>query len=171
MRFLIVRDYKENRRKCTLTPLEGRADFRFVRLARPASGKPAPAVEIGPGILLEIDGPPLAPGDRALLAGGELVVVDSSWARVPIVLRRLESRDGVRLARRSLPYGFRTAYPRSSKVYRDPPRGLASVEAVFAAAAILGEPDPGLLAGYRWADDFLEQNRSVLEGIGSSPGR
>ena len=166
MRFLIVRDSKENRRKCTLTPLEGRPEIRFLRLPRPQPGAPAPPIEVGPGILLQLEAPPLSRDDRSLLHGGEVVVIDSTWARVPTVLGRLTMRPGAVIERRSLPAGLETAYPRSSKLYRDPPAGLASVEALFAAAAILGEPDETLLASYRWGEAFLERNRGFFRGSG-----
>ncbi len=157
MRFLVIQDHKENRRKCSLTPLEGRADVAFVRLESPAwvPGK----VEVGSGILLEIDAPPLAREDVSLLGeDDQLVLLDATWARLPKLSNRISVAGGARLEPRSLPPGIVTAYPRVSKVHRDPPAGLASVEALFAATVILGRPRPDLLAGYRWADEFLRRN-------------
>ena len=51
-----------------------------------------------------------------------------------------------------------TAYPRRSRLFADPAQGLASVEALYAALAILGRPRPELLEGYRWASEFLRAN-------------
>ena len=67
--------------------------------------------------------------------------------------------------------GFRTAYPRVSKMFQDPPEGLATVEALFLALHILGRPTEGLLDQYRWREEFLRANqimsnqaRSTREG-------
>jgi len=163
MHFLIVQDYKENRRKCTLTALESRTDFTFRRLEHPS--RSAEKVEVGPGILLEIDAPPLSRGDAQLVAAGSLVIVDSTWARVPKVLGRLRVTEGACLQRRRIPDGFLTAYPRMSKLHSDPPDGLASVEAIFAATAILGEPLPDLLGHYHWAREFLWRNQEILRKL------
>ena len=62
--------------------------------------------------------------------------------------------------RRSLP-PLLTAYPRKSQVFEDPERGLASIEALYAAVRILYGPRPELLEGYRWGDEFLRMNPSL----------
>jgi pre-rRNA-processing protein TSR3 len=54
--------------------------------------------------------------------------------------------------------GWRTAYPRTSKLGTDPDNGLASVEALYLAYHILGRPTEGLLDHYLWAEAFLEAN-------------
>jgi pre-rRNA-processing protein TSR3 len=61
------------------------------------------------------------------------------------------------MVRRRLP-PLATAYPRKSRQFEDPASGLASVEALYAALAILGEARPDLLAQYRWAQGFLDAN-------------
>jgi pre-rRNA-processing protein TSR3 len=50
-----------------------------------------------------------------------------------------------------------TAYPRTSKCFDDPAQGLASIEALYLARALLGDKDPSLLDGYYWRDDFLRR--------------
>jgi pre-rRNA-processing protein TSR3 len=155
LRFLIVVDPRENRKKCTLTPLEGAPGVTFLR---PRPG----AVEVPPGILLHLEGPVLSSADRELLAEGLLILPDASWARLPKLLARMAPRSGARLERRSLPHDLATAYPRVSKLRQDPARGLASVEALFAATAILGEPREDLLDAYRWKDEFLARNSRLF---------
>src|SRR5262245_34831617 len=118
---LVVVDHKENRKKCSLTPIEGLPGVEFVRLSA-RSGQQRP-FELPAGILLAVDAPPLVPGDRQHLDGGALIIIDATWARLPIVLRRLAPRPGARIERRSLPATARTAYPRTSKVHRDPEGG------------------------------------------------
>lgn len=164
MRLLIVQDFKENRRKCTLTPLEGSSGIEFLRLGHPA--RSPDGVELPSGILLDIQGPSLSSRDRTLASGRTLILVDSTWARVPKVQARMRVAPGCKLHLRSLPSCFRTAYPRTSKLFEDPPAGLASVEAAFAATVLLGEPRFDLLADYRWAREFLERNSEAFEQLG-----
>jgi len=160
LRFLVLLDPKENRRKCSLTPLEGRGDVAFVRLRKPESNGLERPVEIAEssGILLELGAPVLRAEDRTLLGSGPVILLDATWARIPKLRARFAFPPGARLERRSLPPWVRTAYPRVSKVREDPPAGLASVEALYAASAILGKPVLDLLDAYRWRADFLALN-------------
>lgn len=157
MRILIVQDPKENPRKCSLTPLEGRPGVTFVR-PRSAAWDPG-KIRLGSGVLLALDAPLLEPADGELLRGaGALILPDATWARLPKLLRRIEALEGEHFERRRLPQHLQTAYPRVSKVHTDPAGGLASVEALFAATVLLGAPRPDLLEGYRWAEEFLRRN-------------
>jgi pre-rRNA-processing protein TSR3 len=151
LRFLILRDHRENRKKCTLTPLEGREGFTFVRLG------PEESFLLDSGLILDVEGAPLRAEDRELVREAPIVVVDGSWARAGKVLARLRMRSGALLERRSIP-GIVTAYPRRSKLFQDPPAGLASIEAIYAVSAILLEPRPDLLRDYHWAAEFLARN-------------
>ena len=166
LRFLVILDSKENRRKCTLTPLEGRDDLAFVRIRKPAVNEAPRAVEIAEdsGIVLELGAPILQEEDRAHLAAGPLILLDATWARIPKLRARVAFRPGSRLEPRSLPPWVRTAYPRVSKLREDPPAGLASVEALYAASAILGEPLLDLLDAYRWRAEFLDRNPRLPGG-------
>lgn len=151
---VLLRLDKESPRKCSLTPYRerGPAGVRWIdhRLGR--------EVEVGEVTLLHPDGEPLGPGD----ATRPLLLVDSSWRDLPRVLRDVRGT----LHRRSLPPGLRTAYPRRSKTFRDPSRGLASIEALHAALALLGHRDDSLLEGYHWAEDWLRLNAALLAGPG-----
>ena len=60
--------------------------------------------------------------------------------------------------------GWKTAYPRVSKLGTDPDNGLASIEALYLAYHILGRPTEGLLDHYRWAAEFLAANGLSNEG-------
>jgi hypothetical protein len=62
------------------------------------------------------------------------------------------------LPRASLPAGARTAFLNVSKQGRDPSGGLATVEAIFLATAMLGARDESWLAHYAHRERFLEQN-------------
>jgi pre-rRNA-processing protein TSR3 len=144
---LILRDPRESVKKCSLTPVRGLPRIRFATYDRDRR------LEAGGRILLHPEGELLTAADR----GRDLLLVDCAWRRVDQLLGTV---DGELTPRRLPP--LETAYPRSSKVFEDPDRGLASVEALFAALLILGDERPELLEGYRWADEFLERNRSQL---------
>lgn len=143
---LIYRDPRESAAKCSLTPLRGKPAITFVphRIDR--------RVDVGRRLLLHPDGELLSSAD----AGLPLLVVDCSWRRLPQLLAAL---DGELIPRRLPP--LVTAYPRVSRQFADPQAGLASVEALYAALAILGEPRAELLEGYRWAEPFLAANPSL----------
>jgi pre-rRNA-processing protein TSR3 len=140
---LIVRDPRESTRKCSLTPLRGMSGITFVPF------HPERRVAVGRRVLLHPDGDELSKADRGL----SLLLIDCAWRRVPQVLATIDGD----LVHRRLP-ALRTAYPRTSKLFEDPSAGLASVEALYAALHLLGEPRPELLERYRWAGPFLALN-------------
>jgi pre-rRNA-processing protein TSR3 len=139
---VIVRHARENPRKCSVLPLRGRADLVFLNY--PLKERPPLA-----GYLrLAADGPALTAAD----AGQGILLLDGSWRWAAAM-----TRDFADVEPRSL-HGYRTAYPRVSKLGTDPDNGLASVEALFVAYQILGRPTAGLLDNYRWAAEFLNVN-------------
>ncbi len=144
---LILRDPRESIRKCSLTPLRGVSGFRFLEYH--ASRR----VEAAGRILLHPDGELIGPED----AGAPLLLVDCSWRRLPSLLRTIDGEP----RRRPLP-PLVTAYPRKSRDDVDPSAGLASIEALYAALALLGQRREELLDGYRWREPFLEANAALL---------
>ncbi len=152
MDVLILRDPRESERKCSLTPLRGVEGIRFVNHV------PGRTLAAEGRIQLTPEAPELTLAD----AGRGLLLVDSNWRRAP---RLREALVGDFLPR-SLP-PLKTAYPRMSQVFVDPEQGLASVEALYAALALLGEPRPDLLEEYRWGAEFLAQNPG-LPGLDST---
>ncbi len=147
MHILILRDPRESAAKCSLTPIR---DLPGVELVGYDGER---RVNADGRIALDPEGELLTAAD----AGRDLFLIDSSWRRVEKLKRAV---DGVLLPRR-LPE-LVTAYPRKSKTFADPATGLASIEALFAATAILGQPRHELLDAYRWREEFLARNRSVL---------
>lgn len=164
VRVLVIQHHRENRKKCSLTPALGRSDMEvIVPQAGPAGYPPLPLPR---GILLQVGAPPLTDADRALLVGEperRLVLLDGNWSKIPSMLAHV--RGAVGLEPRSLPSGIQTAYPRRSKVFEDPEGGLASIEALHAALAILGQRDDSWLDGYHWKREFLDRNASWLSLI------
>jgi pre-rRNA-processing protein TSR3 len=143
---LILRDPRESAAKCSLTPLRGLSGIRFVEYDRERR------LAAGERVLLHPQGELLGPADR----GRDLLLIDCSWRRVPSLLRTV---DGELHLRRLPP--LTSAYPRKSKTFADPASGLASVEALYAAVLLLGEPRPELLSNYRWREAFLDANPAL----------
>jgi pre-rRNA-processing protein TSR3 len=139
---VIVRHPRENPRKCSVLPLRGRPGLVF--LTYPVRERP----DLTGYVRLAAEGPELSLTDAA--AG--VLLLDGSWRRAGAMIRDFED-----VPPRSL-HGWRTAYPRVSKLGTDPDNGLASVEALFIAHHILGRKTDGLLDHYRWAAEFLEIN-------------
>jgi pre-rRNA-processing protein TSR3 len=139
---IIVRNPRENPKKCSVLPLRGRAGLVF--LSYPVTRPP----ELHNYVRLAAEGKELsaADTDRGLL------LLDASWRWAEAM-----NQDFLEVPSRSL-HGYRTAYPRKSKRGTDPEHGLASIEALFLAYHILGRPTTGLLDQYRWADEFLRLN-------------
>jgi pre-rRNA-processing protein TSR3 len=148
LRIIAVFHPRERLQKCTLHPLLPRPDV--VACTFPDMED----LDLRGAVTLAPDGPPLGRGEGA----EALVLVDGTWRYARRIARSLG------LPRRSLP-GFVTAYPRTSKLFRDPAGGLASAEALYAAKLVLGEEDPSLLDGYRWAEEFLALNRRRIEEL------
>ena len=136
--------------KCTIRPWRGRPGLVFLRYPPPGPVSPGDF----PGALLLAPG---APALSAMDAGRPLLLLDASWRHARGMARAYPG-----IETRSIPPGWRTAYPRHSKVSEDPAEGLATVEALYAALAVTGHRDDSLLAHYRWAKEFLQLNAALL---------
>jgi predicted metal-dependent hydrolase/ribosome biogenesis protein Tsr3 len=145
---VIVRHPHENPRKCSVLPLRGRADVVF--LTYPVASPPP----LDGYVRLAAEGPPLTAAD----ADKGILLLDGSWRWAAAMTRAF-----LDVPPRSL-HGWRTAYPRVSKLGTDPDNGLASIEALFAAYHLLGRPTAGLLDHYHWAEDFLRSNGLQVSG-------
>ena len=146
---IIIRHPRENPKKCSILPLQGRADVRIL---------PYPVTEplsLDGYIRLAADGPALSDADRE----SGILLLDGSWRSARRMIAHYEH-----VPPRSLT-GWRTAYPRVAKAGTDPDNGLASIEALYIAYHMLGRPLDGLLDHYHWADEFLEINDLVKRAI------
>jgi pre-rRNA-processing protein TSR3 len=139
---IIVRHPRERPQKCSVYPLRGRADLLF--LDYPVTNPP----DLAGYVRLAPDGPPLTPAD----ADAGLLILDGSWRWADVMTKQFAHVPPRALS------GYRTAYPRVSKLYEDPAEGLATVEALYLAYHILGRPTAGLLDHYRWGAEFLRLN-------------
>jgi pre-rRNA-processing protein TSR3 len=139
---VIIRNPRENPRKCSVLPLKDRQDLVF--LEYPVTQP----LELDGYIRLAAEGQALSWRD----APCGLLLLDGSWRWAKVM-----NRDFLEQPPRAL-QGYQTAYPRRSKRGTDPEHGLASVEALFLAYHILGRPTAGLLDHYHWAEEFLRLN-------------
>lgn len=141
---LILRHRKENLKKCSLSGLEKREDFRFY--SYPLQEE---LPDLSSYIVLTLDAPPLTEADKNL----GLFLIDATWRYAKVMAKRLSGP----FETRSLPSHYRTAYPRVQTECEDPDRGLASIEALYLAYQILGRDTEGLLDRYYWKDAFTEK--------------
>jgi pre-rRNA-processing protein TSR3 len=149
---LIIVRRGENRAQCTIQHLRGTPGIAFLRY--PFYQKP----DLSRYFLLAPDAPPLVRAD----AGRPLLLLDANWHRALKMRRAIEPIEA-----RAIPHGWRTAYPRRSKVHTDPDTGLATIEALFAAACVLGCRDESLLRSYPWRNNFLALNRDLADPTSS----
>jgi pre-rRNA-processing protein TSR3 len=146
----VLRHRKENLNKCSLRGLETRDDFIFLRY--PIKALPP----LNTYLLLALDGKPLTAEDK----DRGLFVLDATWAHAQ-TMRQFVDRQ-ITMETRSIPAGFRTAYPRRQPDCENEEAGLASIEAIYIAYSILGRDVSGLLDNYHWKEEFLSKNSHLL---------
>jgi pre-rRNA-processing protein TSR3 len=144
---IIVRHRKENKKKCSLRGIQGKKGFQF--LSYPNTTLP----QVDHYLLLDLDGPELTLADRDC----GLILIDATWRYSERMLRTLEPQLK-NVQRRSLPAYLRTAYPRRQEDCSDSQRGLASIEALYAAYQILDRPCDDILTNYHWKINFMTAN-------------
>ena len=146
---IILRHRRENLKKCSLHGLESREDLLF--FTYPKDTLP----DISSYVMLSFEGPQLSIEDREK----GLVLLDGTWRYTETMLKNTPLLSS--LPSRSLPPELQTAYPRKQDDCREPIRGLASVEALYAAYLLRGRDPKGLLDHYYWKEDFLTKNFNV----------
>jgi len=146
---IIYRHRKENKKKCTLESLVGKEGFIFYQY--PSS----PPNKYDGAIILTLDAPILSIKDREK----KLLIIDGTWDYAKKMALSLDKKS---LIPRSLPHEIVTAYPRKQTRCQDPKRGLASIEALYAAFHILGKEKKSLLDHYYWKETFLELNKDFF---------
>ena len=142
----ILRHRRENLHKCSLSGLEGREDLVFYTY--PQDTLPP----LTKTIVLALEAPLLSKED----ADNHLLLIDGTWKHATVMFSQLPKPH--LFERRSLPPKLETAYPRRQNDCIDPKRGLASIEALYAAYTLLGRDPQGLLDHYHWKKEFLNKN-------------
>ena len=149
---VVIRHPRELLSKCSLTPVEGHPDtvswLRFLKAHQDLCFEADGYTE------LAVNAPPLSVQDR----DRPLLLLDSTWRLLPKVRSKVRGST----VRRSIPSAWQTAYPRVSKDGSDPTGGLASIEALFVAQALLGNTMMSLLNGYHWQNEFLQLNDHLI---------
>ncbi|MCO5143208.1 MAG: hypothetical protein M9962_08980 [Oligoflexia bacterium] len=147
MKFEILIDKKENPHKCTIHPLKSREDFSIRYFSKNQKIQAFQA-----DCLLHIDGQCLSNVSNNFQSLG---LIDCTWRKVSGVLQRLEKPLPFLV---KIPEGFQTAYPRKNQEGKDPSGGLATIEALFIAAAFCKKWDESLLDKYYFKQQFLDIN-------------
>jgi len=98
------------------------------------------------------------PSDLGKING--IAAIDCIWRRLAPIVTGLTKVPPL-LVR--IPPGFRTAYPRRSRVSDDPESGLATIEALFIAAAFCQVWDLTLLREYWFGSTFIESNIQIFK--------
>lgn len=152
----LMRHAKENLKKCSLRGLENREDCSFITYPC-KTGKNLP--DLSCYFLLAIDAPPLTKEDAHL----GIFLLDATWRYATKMLQFVEKEQVI--IKRSIPKGFKTAYPRCQNDCPDPEHGLASVEALYISYLITGRNPDGLLDSYYWKEAFLEKNKEAFKTL------
>ena len=165
LQFEILMDRFENPRKCTILPQKERPDFH-IRYFR---GQ-APIAAFQSQYLLHVEGDDLATIKNHLAkeAASSIALIDCNWRKVQGALARVMP-PMPKLVK--IPDGFQTAYPRRNKEGKDPEAGLATIEALFIAAAFFGHWDESLLDKYHFKNDFLRINEAQWSKYGLKANR
>lgn len=141
---VILRHRRENLKKCSLTGLESHPELKFYTY--PVD----PLPDYSSFLLLKVGAPPLTRAD----AGRGLFLIDGTWRLAQVMEKQLPWK----LEARSLPNGFKTAYPRRQTDCPDPESGLSSLEALYIAHLSLGRSTEKLLDRYHWKELFIKIN-------------
>jgi pre-rRNA-processing protein TSR3 len=149
---IIIRHRKENLAKCSLRGLEEKEEFLFLQY--PACLKNEISFE---GYsLLDMEGDLLDPSIKS-----PFILLDGSWRYAEKMMRTIKGLEACK--RVKLPASWATAYPRHQTLCPDPGRGLASIEALFAAFLMTKRNSDYLLDHYYWKDQFIEKNKSIID--------
>lgn len=148
---IVIRHRRENLKKCTLRFLTKRPDFSFFSypLKRIPNLENYVLLSLDASEELSIDDHPKG-----------LLILDGTWRYAQVMERTIFFPLSVK--RRCLPSYLQTAYPRRQPDCPEPSAGLASIEALAAAYAILGRGFLELLDQYYWREEFLHKNQLNL---------
>jgi len=158
MIYEVIIDSGEKPNKCTIAPLSSRPDFRLYRVRGISIFGP-----LSSSVILHHEGQCLTTVRKSKGEVHGIASVDCVWPRLDVLLRRIV--EPLPLFAR-IPDGFETAYPRISKENTDPKNGLATIEAIFIASALLGKWDTTLLARYYFGRKFVQLNKKRFLDLG-----
>ncbi len=158
MFYEVVIEKSETPNKCTIAPLSNRHDFKLIEIKGPGVFGPLKA-----NVLLHHEGKCLTSFADSKNAIQGIAAIDCVWRRLDQHMTRL---TGVLPELARIPEGFVTAYPRKSFHDLDPTDGLATIEAIFIASAMLGNWDVSLLSEYYFGSEFIKLNEKRFCELG-----
>ncbi len=158
MYYEIILDRQETANKCTIAPLLSRPDFRMIHVKGAAVFGPLTA-----HLLLHHEGKCLTQVQDSISEVKGIASIDCVWSRLDGLMRRIQGDLPLFV---SIPAGFQTAYPRRSAKKTDPEFGLATIEALFVAVAVLGQWDSSLFEKYYFGREFIEVNKKRFLELG-----
>jgi ribosome biogenesis protein Tsr3 len=162
MFYEVIVDMGETQNKCTISPLAYRTDFRLTHVKSDAKEDGLFGPLQSP-LILHHEGECITTLVKSMGTVPGIACIDCVWRRLDGLLHRVAAPMPV-YAR--IPDGFVTAYPRTSKQNTDPDTGLATIEAIFIAAALVGNWDASLLSEYYFGPKFIELNRTRFVELG-----
>src|SRR5690349_3448857 len=134
MFYEVVLESNETPNKCTIAPLEYRSDFTLWRSKGVSCFEKFRCL-----YLLHLEGECLSKVPKPESTDFGVASIDCVWVRLVTLLAKIPE-PLPKLGR--VPDGFDAAYPTRSKNSDGPPGGLATVEAIFIAAALLRNWEP-----------------------------
>lgn len=158
MFYEVIIDRGETANKCTIAPVSQRPDFRIFRVQETLALGPLSAP-----ILLHHQGECITELKKSLGEVQGIASIDCVWHRLDGLINRIA---GVKPAFARIPDGFETVYPRHNRHGKDPSKGLATIEAIFIGAALIGRWDVSLLSKYYFAEKFLQVNQTRFLELG-----
>ena len=158
MQYEIVIDRGESANKCTIAPLSYREDFNLLRVK--GNSVIGPLVST---VLLHHEGDSYENIQRHRSEISGIACIDCIWRRLNPILAKVQ---GPLPRLMKIPDGFKTAYPRKSELDHDPEGGLATIEAIFIAAALFGKWDVTLLHEYYFGKEFIDLNAGRMRDLG-----
>lgn len=159
---VVIRHSKERKSKCSLQPFVRLPQFVFYVHSKPHTWQHVPGKEPG-SVRLAFEGPLLSVKD----ASYRLLIIDGTWRYAE---RIVANPKVIACEPRVLLKEWKTAYPRRQMDCEDPERGLASVEALFAAFLQTGRLQESWLDQYHWKAEFLEKNAKLIEALCQTKG-
>ena len=150
MKVVIIKDYHENEKKCSVLPMRSRSDFEFINRDN------FDVSDFSGLTLLHPEGEPV----KKLSKDEMLLLVDSNWRKARKMYSRLEQKYP-NMKKVSIS-GFVSGYPWKKG---RPENGLCSIEVLFAAFLLAGICDKTLFESYRYKDKFLELNKEIISSL------
>ncbi len=153
IKITVITHPRERAKKCSMRGLRGRKNFEFFKAVDGFSFDATGFTS------LELGAPEISPSD----ASRPLLILDGTWRLLPKIKGKIFGNP----VPRGLPNSLKTAYPRTSKLFKDPEGGLASAEALFAALFFMGIPDFSVLEKYPFGEEFLRLNEKIFGSFGN----